>query len=80
MSASNTVDTEESLESFLALKRAAGLEDFKCHVEVTENTDLELVKKALVSVFRATETGNFYEFSVNDLAGFDDLMDKAGII
>lgn len=68
------------LEAHLERKRQNGLVDFKCHVEVTENTDLNAVKAALCSVFDLVEMGGYTDYPANKLGSFDELMGKAGII
>lgn len=64
------------LSELFAERKAAGVVDIKCHVDVTGATDLYYVKEAMASVLRNERNRAGSSYEVASLLSFDELLEK----
>lgn len=64
---------DAQLATLLEARRARGVEDIKCHVEVTTSTDLRSVKRALANVLAKAEAGRYQARDLTDIKSFADI-------
>ena len=72
----SATEVDDALEAALVRCAQSGVEDMKCHVEVTSMTNIGDLKRTLLNVLQRDENGEGKSASLDDVSSFDELRRK----